>query len=150
MAFPASTNVDGSNPGPQSANLPDTVQMPVGNLWKVGTFQVSLTPAALVTGPSVGEQTFVGTAATASTTQYFPTIGLLTSDVVIVTKPGAQTAAVGLLDARVSAADTLAIKFLATAGTPVPAAGTAAAPYFVTVFRVQPNWSATPGNQLDW
>lgn len=145
------TNVDGSNPGPNIVNLPDTAQMPVGNLWKVGTFSVSLTPAALVTGPSIGEQTFVGTAATASATQYFPAIGLLTTDVVVVTKPGAQTAAVGLLDARVSAADTLAIKFLATAGTPTPAAGTAAAPYYVTVFRVQPNWTApASGNQLDW
>lgn len=151
MANPAVTNITGSNPGPNSGALPDTVVMPIGNLWKVGTFAVSLTPAALVTGPSVGEQTFVGTAATASTTQYFPAIGLLTTDIVVVSKPGAQTAAVGLLDARVSAADTLAIKFLATAGTPTPAAGTAAAPYFVTVFRVQPSWTApASGNQLDW
>lgn len=151
MAFPAVTNVDGTNPGPSAAVLPDTVQSPVGNLWKVGSFNVSLTPAALSTGPSIGEQTFVGTAATASTTQYFPAIGLLTTDVVVVSKPGAQTAAVGILDARVSAADTIAIKFLATAGTPTPAAGTAAAPYVVTVFRAQPNWSApATGNQLDW
>ncbi len=151
MAFPASTNVDGSNPGPNSAALPDTVQMPTGNMWKVGDFDISLTPAALATGPSIGEQTFVGTASTASTTQYFPQIGLLTTDVVVVTKRGAQTAAVGILDSRVSAADTLAIKFLATAGTPTPAAGTAAAPYTVTVFRTQPNWTApASGNQLDW
>lgn len=150
MAFPASTNVDGSNPGPNSASLPDTIQMPTGNLWKVGTFQVSLTPAALSTGPSIGEQTFIGTAATASATQYFPSIGLLTTDVVVVTKAGAQTAAVGLLDSRVSATDTLAIKFLATAGTPTPAAGTVAAPYNVTVFRVQPNWSSVNSPQLDW
>jgi len=151
MAFPATTNVDGSNPGPNSATQPDTVQTPVGNLWKVGSFDVSLTPAALSAGPSIGEQTFVGTAATASTTQYFPTIGLLTTDVVVVTKRGAQTAAVGLLDARVSATDTLAIKFLATAGTPTPAAGTTAAPYTVTVFRAQPNWTApASGNQMDW
>ena len=65
MAFPAVTNVDGSNPGPQASNLPDTVQAPVGNLWKVGTFAIALTPAALGAGPSIGEQTFVGTAATA-------------------------------------------------------------------------------------
>ena len=151
MAFPSTTNVDGSNPGPNFAQLPDTVQMPTGNIWKVGEFKISLTPAALATGPSVNEQTFIGTASTASATQYFPTIGLLTTDVVVVTKPGAQTAAVGILDSRVSAADTLAIKFLATAGTPTPAAGTAAAPYVVTVFRVQPNWSPLAGiNQLDW
>ncbi len=151
MAFLASTNVDGSNPGPNFAVLPDTVQMPTGNIWKVGTFSISMTPAALATGPSVNEQTFIGTASTASATQYFPTIGLLTTDIVVVTKPGAQTAAVGILDSRVSAADTIAIKFLATAGTPTPAAGTAAAPYYVTVFRIQPNWTAqATGPQLDW
>jgi hypothetical protein len=151
MANVATTNVDGSNPGPNSVSLPDTVQMPTGNLWKVGTFQVSLTPAALGAGPSITEQTFVGTASTASSTQYFPTIGLLTTDVVVVTKAGAQTANVGMLDARVSATDTLAIKFITSTGTPTPAAGTAAAPYNVTVFRVQPNWTAqSTGSQLDW
>ena len=151
MAFPSTTNVDGANPGPNSASAPDTVQSPVGNLWKVGTFAIALTPAALATGPSVGEQTFVGTAATASTTQYYPAIGLLPTDRVVVTNPAAQTAAVGILDCRVSATDTLAIKFLATAGTPTPVAGTAAAPYYVTVFRTQPNWSApASGNQLGW
>ncbi len=136
MAFPASTNVDGSNPGPNSSGLPDTVQMPVGNLWKIGVFNISITPAALVTGPSVGEQAFANTG-----------IGLLTTDVVSVEFAGAQTAAVALLDARVSAADTLAVKFLATAGTPTPAAGS----YQVTVLRKQPNWTApASGNQLDW
>lgn len=151
MAFPSATNATGSNPGPNSSGLPDTIQLPTGNFWKMGTFNVSLTPAALGAGPSIGEQTFVGTAATASTTQYFPTIGLLPTDVVIVTNRGAQTAAVGMLDARVSAVDTLAIKFLAAAGTPTPAAGTVAAPYTVTVFRVQPNWTApASGNQIDW
>jgi len=68
----------------------------------------------------------------------------------VVTKPGAQTANVGMLDARVSAADTLAIKFIASAGTPTPAAGTVAAPYIVSVFRVQPNWTAVNTPQLDW
>lgn len=151
MAFPSATNVSGSNPGPNPSNLPDTIQLPTGNFWKMGTFNVSLTPAALAAGPSIGEQTFAGTAATADATHYFPAIGLLTTDVVIVTKAGAQTAAVGMLDARVSAVDTLAIKFLATAGTPTPAAGTAAAPYTVTVFRVQPNWTPpASGGQLDW
>jgi hypothetical protein len=150
MANPSVTNVTGSNPGPQTDTLADTVQMPTGNLWKVGRFAIALTPAALATGPSVGEQTFIGTAATASTTQYFPTIGLLTSDVVVVSNPAAQTAAVGILDCRVSAADTLAIKFVATAGTPTPVAGTTAAPYYVTVFRLQPNWSAVNSPQIDW
>ena len=147
----AVTNIDGSNPGPNSATLPDTVQSPVGNLWKLGTFAVALTPAALAAGPSIGEQTFVGTAATASATQYYPAIGLLTTDRVIVSSSAAQTAASSIVHARVSATDTLAISFLATAGTPTPVAATAAAPYYVTVFRQQPNWSApASGNQLDW
>lgn len=140
MAFPAVTNIDGSNPGPNSSALPDTIQIPTGNLWKVGTFGLVIAPAALAAGPSVGEQVFAATG-----------IGLLTTDRVFVEYPGAQTAAVALLDARVSAADSLAIKFLATAGTPTPAAGTAAVPYYVTVFRQQPNWSApASGSQLDW
>lgn len=146
----ATTNIDGSNPGPNSASIPDTVQAATGNLWKVGTFAIALTPAALSSGPSIGEQTFVGTAATASNTQYYPTIGLLPTDRVVVSNPAAQTTAVGILDARVSATDTLAIKFLATAGTPTPVAGTTAAPYYVTVFRQQPNWTATNSPQLDW
>lgn len=151
MSFPASTNVDGSNPGPNSVALPDTVQMATGNIWKVGTFAIALTPGALTTGPAVTEQTFVGTAATADSSHYYPAIGLLTTDRVIVTNPAAQTAAVGILDCRVSATDTLAIKFLATAGTPTPVAGTTAAPYYVSVWRIQPNWTApASGNQLDW
>lgn len=151
MSNPAVTNLTGSNPGPNSSNTPDTVQSPIGNIQKIGTFAIALTPAALSSGPSIGEQTFVGTAATASTTQYYPAIGLLTTDRVVVSNPAAQTAAVGILDCRVSATDTLAIKFLATAGTPTPVAGTTAAPYYVTVFREQPNWTApSSGNQMDW
>lgn len=136
MTFPIVQNATGANPGPNSSVIPDTVQSSVGNLWKVGTFQITITPAALAAGPSVGEQTFASTG-----------IGLLTTDRVLVEFPGAQTAAVALLDARVSATDTLAVKFLATAGTPTPAAGA----YNVTVFRGQPNWTApASGNQIDW
>ena len=134
--MPAVTNVDGTNPGPNIGVLPDTVQSPVGNLWKVGTFAISITPSALATGPSVAEQTFSATG-----------IGLLTTDRVLVNYPGAQTAAVAMASARVSAADTLAITFVATAGTPTPASGS----YYVSVFRIQPNWTApATGNQLDW
>jgi hypothetical protein len=136
MAFPAVTNVDGSNPGPNVATQPDTVQAPVGNLWKVGTFAITITPSALAAGPSIAEQAFAATG-----------IGLLTTDRVLVNYPGAQTANVGMLDARVSATDTLAIKFIASTGTPTPASGS----YYVTVFRQQPNWTApASGNQLDW
>lgn len=135
MSFPAVTNVDGSNPGPNSSASPDTVQMPTGNLWKVGRFAISLTPSAVstITAPV---QNFAATG-----------IGLLTSDTVLVTPPSA-TAGVALASAWVSAADQLSIQFVnPTAGSLTPPAGT----YLVTVFRVQPNWSApASGNQLDW
>jgi hypothetical protein len=135
MAFPASTNVDGSNPGPNSASLPDTVVMPIGNLWKVGRFAISLTPTS-VTNATAPVQTFAATG-----------IGLLTTDSVVVTPPG-TTAGVIQGAAYVSAADTLAIQFAnPTAGALTPPAGT----YLVDVFRVLPNWTApSSGNQLDW
>jgi hypothetical protein len=140
MAFPSTTNVDGSNPGPNFAQLPDTVQIPTGNIWKIGRFGLAITPGALAAGPSVNVQTFAATG-----------IGLIVGDAVAVSYQGTQTAAVAIADARVSAVDTLEIKFIASAGTPTPAAGTAAVPYIVTVLRVQPNWTApTTGNQLDW
>lgn len=141
MAFPASTNVDGSNPGPNSASLPDTVQLPTGNIWKVGRFALTaITPSACATGPSVNVQSFAATG-----------IGLIVGDAVQVIYAGTQTAAVAIADARVSALDTLEIKFIATAGTPTPAAASVANPYIVSVLRVQPNWTApASGNQLDW
>ena len=141
MANPAVTNLTGSNPGPQTSTVPDTIQSPIGNLWKVGRFALTaITPSALATGPSVGEQTFAASG-----------IGLLTTDTVVVSYAGSQTAAVGIVGARVSATDTLAISFLATAGTPTPAAASAANPYYVTVFRIQPNWTVpASGSQLDW
>ncbi len=136
MSFPSVTNVDGSNPGPNSVYAPDTTQSPIGNLWKVGTFSLSITPTILVTGPSVGEEAFANTG-----------IGLLTTDRVVVEYPGAQTADVAIVGARVSATDTLAITFLAAAGTPTPASGV----HYVTVLREQPNWTPPPsGNQFDF
>lgn len=69
---------------------------------------VPLTPAALAAGPSTAEQTFT-------------VPGLIVGDIVAVNKPTFQnTVAIG--GARVSAANTLAITFLATAGTPTPTA----------------------------
>lgn len=136
MANPSVTNVTGSNPGPQVDTLADTVQMPTGNLWKVGTFTVNLTPAVMGTGGSA-EQTFATTG-----------IGLLTTDVVLVQKPTAQ-AGLGIVGSRVSATDTLAITFAnMTAVSITPTANEA---YKVTVLRIQPNWSApASGNQIDW
>src|SRR5579863_4344194 len=98
MAFPSVTNVDGSNPGP-NVGTPDTPQSPVGNLWKVGVFNLTLTPAVVGTGGSA-EQTFASTG-----------IGLLTTDVVLVQKPTSQ-AGLAIGGSRVSAADTLAINFV--------------------------------------
>jgi hypothetical protein len=135
MAFPAVTNVDGSNPGPNGANLPDTVQAPMGNLWKVGRFAITLAPAAVAT-VTAPVQTFAATG-----------IGLLTTDSVVVTPPSA-TAGVAQAAAWVSAADTLSIQFVnPTAGSLTPPTGI----YLVDVFRVQPNWTApASGSQLDW
>ena len=136
MAFPASTNVDGSNPGPNSASLPDTVQMPTGNIWKVGVFNITLSPISVAPNTSA-EQTFATTG-----------IGLLTTDLVVVQKPTSQAGLV-MGGTRVSAADTLAINFgnlTAVTITPTPSQV-----YTVGVFRVQPNWTApATGNQLDW
>jgi hypothetical protein len=134
--FPSTTNVDGSNPGPNWATLPDTVQMPTGNIWKCGIFNVTLTPAAVANTAASGAQTFSATG-----------IGLLPTDVVIVTPP-AVVAGIQQGSAFVSAGDTLSIQFInSTAGSLTPPVGV----YKVTVLRIQPNWSApVSGNQLDW
>ncbi len=135
MAFPASTNVDGSNPGPNSTTLPDTVQMPTGNMWKVGVFQLTLSPVS-VAWTTTSEQTFSATG-----------IGLLTTDMVLVQKPTTQPG-LGIAGSRVSAADTLAINFINVTTTLTPTAGEV---YKVAVFRIQPNWTApASGNQIDW
>ena len=136
MANPTVNNVEGSNTGPGVTALPDTVQMPTGNLWKVGVFNITLSPASVANATSA-EQTFAATG-----------IGLLTTDLVLVQKPTAQ-AGLGIVGTRVSAADTLAITFMnTTAATITP---TASQVYTVGVFRVQPNWTApASGNQITW
>lgn len=135
MAFPASTNVDGSNPGPNSATQPDTVQAPVGNIWKMGLFSLALTPVA-VAANTTAEQTFAATG-----------IGLLVTDNVDVSKPSFQ-AGLGIVNVRVSAVDTLAITYINATASPItPTAET----YQVNVLRPQPNWTKpASGNQMDW
>lgn len=130
----AVTNVDGSNPGPNSVSLPDTVQLPVGNVWKLGVFNLTLSPAAVANATSA-EQTFTMT-------------GLLTTDYVAVNKPTAQ-AGLGIVGTRVSAAGVLAITFgNFTSATITP---TASEVYIVHVERVLPNWTApASGSQIDW
>lgn len=136
MTNPVVNNVGGSNAGPNATTQPDTVQYPVGNLWKIGTFNVTLSPAS-VANATAAEQTFAATG-----------IGLLATDLVVVQKPAAQ-AGLGIVGSRVSAADTLAITFgNFTAATITP---TASEVYTVGVFRVQPLWAApASGNQLGW
>ena len=75
------------------------------------TLDCTLSPSALATGPSVGVKTFT-------------VKGLKTTDRIIYGGfQGTQTAAVAVAGARVSAADTLELTFIATAGTPTPASG---------------------------
>lgn len=135
MTNPVVTNVSGTNPGPNSG-VPDTPQSSIGNLWKVGIFSVTLSPASVAPNTSA-EQTFAATG-----------IGLLTTDVVLVQKPTSQAGLV-MGGTRVSAADTLAINFgNLTAATITP---TASQVYQVAVLRIQPNWTApASGNQIDW
>jgi hypothetical protein len=135
MAYPVITNIDGTNPGPASVSTASP-QAPIGNIWKDGVFNVTLSPSSVAASTSA-EQTFAATG-----------IGLLTTDVVIVQKPTAQAGLV-LGGSRVSAADTLAITFgNTTAATITP---TAAQVYQVAVFRVQPNYLApATGNQITW
>jgi hypothetical protein len=135
MTFPASTNVDGSNPGPNVATQPDTTQSPIGNVQKIGVFTISITPAS-VAAASAPVQNFANTG-----------IGLLTTDAVEVS-PSSVTTGVALATAYVSALDQLSLQFVnPTAGALTPPAGN----YTVTVLRVQPNWiKPASGNQLDW
>jgi hypothetical protein len=136
MSNPSVTNVTGANPGPNTDSLPDTVQMPTGNLWKVGIFSVTLSPVS-VAWTTTTEQTFATTG-----------IGLLTSDLVLVQKPTTQPGlAIG--GTRVSAADTLAINFINVSSATITP--TASEVYKIGVFRIQPNWTApASGSQIDW
>lgn len=135
MAFPAVTNISGANPGPNSAVLPDTVQMPTGNIIKVGDFSIALTPASVGAG-TAPIQTFAATG-----------IGLLVGDSVTV-QSQVPLAGVGICGAFVNANDSLQIQYVnPTAGALVPTAGN----YIVSVFRVQPNWTKpATGSQIDW
>jgi len=136
MAFPAVTNVDGSNPGPNSVVLPDTIQLPTGNIWKVGVFTLTLSPLQIATS-TAAEQTFTATG-----------IGLLTTDFVWVNYTGVTNTGFGITNARVVAADTLALTYI-NPGIAIVSPTTAS--YTVLVMRIQPNWSKpATGNQIDW
>lgn len=97
--------------------MPGPANIPYGNVSNVFYLRVPVSTAALGAGPSTTERTFT-------------VPGLRVGDAVSVVKPTFQnTIAIG--NARVSAADTLAITFLATAGTPTPTVED----YLLTVVR---------------
>jgi hypothetical protein len=136
MANPAVTNVTGSNPGPQTDTLPDTVQLPTGNVWKFGLFKLTLSPTQIAIS-TAAEQTF-------STTG----IGLITTDFVWVNYQGTSNTGFGIVNARVSAADALSITFV---NPGIAAVSPTTASFQVLVMRIQPNWAKqATGNQIDW
>lgn len=136
------TNIDGTNPGPAS-DLSDFPQSSIGNIQKVGMFQIALTPAS-VAANTTAEQAFAATGIGLSIGG-FPSIA--PGDFVWLNKPTAQ-AGLGIVGVRVSATDTLAITYVnATASPIVPTAET----YLVLVARRQSNWAPpATGNQLDY
>ena len=130
------TNVDGSNPGPNVVSQPDTVQAPVGNVWKLGAFELTLAPTTVGIA-TIAEQTFTMT-------------GLLTTDIVY-TSMQSPAATCGILNSRCSATGVLAIEFICYSNTTSGGTAALAGVYNVQVVRVQPNWSApSTGSLLDW
>ena len=127
------TNLTGSNTGPNSSNVPDVVQLPVGNVWKSWNLTLTLSPASVANATSA-EQTFTLT-------------GLLATDYVSVNKPTAQ-AGLGIVGTR-AGAGFIGITFMnTTAATITP---TASQVYTVFVSRVLPNWTApSTGTQMDF
>lgn len=121
-----------SNPGPASTNTQESFA-PMTNVVKGGVFSLSLTPASVAT-ITTAAQNFANTG-----------IGLVVGDYVSVAFNGAQTAGVGVLDAYVSAADQLTIRFVnPTAGSVTPAAGT----YLVSVQRPSTSTGSNPTSPL--
>lgn len=131
----ATTNVDGSNPGPNVVTQPDPIQYPIGNAWKLGVFNLKLSPALVAANTSV-EQAFANTG-----------IGLLVGDFVSVSKPTWQ-AGLAIVNERVSAVDTLAVAFGNFTGAGIQP--TANEVYQVTVLRPLPNWAPGGAVQMDW
>lgn len=102
-----------------------TTGITMGNLYGVYIISTTINPAS-VSAATSAEQTFTVT-------------GLRLNDQVVVTKPTA-TAGLGIVNARVSAADTLAITFMnATAG----AIDAASETYTITVYRPEAGRIAT-------
>lgn len=107
--------------------MPGPANIPTGSAQNVFVLSVPVSTTSLATGPSTQERTFT-------------VPGLLVGDVVSVCKPSYQnTIAIG--NVRVSANNTLAITFIATAGTPTPTTEN----YLVSVVRSSyPNLASIP------
>jgi hypothetical protein len=121
-----------ANPGPATTITQESFA-PMTNVVKGGVFSLSLTPAAVAT-ITTAAQNFASTG-----------IGLVVGDMVSVAFNGAQTAGVGVLDAYVSAADQLTIRFVnPTAASVTPAAGT----YLVSVQRPSTTTGSTATSPL--
>jgi len=121
-----------SNPGPASTQTQESFA-PMTNVVKGGVFSLSLTPAAVAT-ITTAAQNFANTG-----------IGLAVGDYVSVAFNGAQTAGVGVLDAYVSAADQLTVRFVnPPAASVTPAAGT----YLVSVQRPSTTTGSTATSPL--
>ena len=99
----------------------------LGNIPKQSVLSVTLSPA-LVNANTTAEQTFTVN-------------GLLVGDMAVVTKPTAQ-AGLGVVNSRVSAANTLAITFSNNTGASITP--TASEVYLVLVSR--PDRTVTDGN----
>lgn len=104
--------------------MPGSADIPTGNVQNIFMLQTVLSPAQVAIN-TTAEQTFTVN-------------GLLTSDVVLVQKPTSQ-AGLGIVGARVSAANTLAITWAnVTGGALTP---TASETYVLVVIRQE-----NPGN----
>ena len=100
--------------------MPGSSTIPRGNILLAGIYQATLSPAS-VANATTAEQTFTVT-------------GLLVGDLVSVTKPTTQ-AGLGIVNSRVSAANTLAITFAnTTAATITP---TASEIYYIELNRAE-------------
>lgn len=99
----------------------------LGNIPKQSVISVTLSPAA-VSANTTAEQTFTVN-------------GLVAGDMAVVTKPTSQ-AGLGVVNSRVSAANTLAITFSNNTGGSITP--TASEVYFVLVSR--PDRTVTDGN----
>jgi hypothetical protein len=84
--------------------MPGSTTLPRGNILLAGIYGLTISPAS-VAANTTAEQTFTLT-------------GLITGDVVSITKPTLQ-AGLGIVNSRVSAANTIAISFANNTASPI-------------------------------